>query len=384
MLLAGDVGATKTELAVISAEAGPLVPLARAEFASASFPDLATVARAFLRDLHFPVDRACLAVAGPVLAGRATLTNLPWQLDESTLARELGLGTVHLLNDLEATAWAVPLLQPEDSRTLNSGEPVAGGAIAVIAPGTGLGEAFLTWDGSRYRAHPSEGGHADFAPADDVQVGLLRYLRERYAHVSVERVCSGLGIPLIYAYLRDRGHAPEAPELATRLATAADRTPIILTTALDRTTPDPLCAATLETFLRILGAEAGNLALKVLATGGVYLAGGLPRHVLPVLQDGRFLEAFRRKGRFGDLLGRMPVRVIARNAALLGAAGVGLGETLGRLHRREQTHVGIHRGVGELPPRGLAPAEPQDDQPECPDHREDEQRGEERPDRRQV
>jgi glucokinase len=219
----------------------------------------------------------------------------------------------------------VPILQPDDLRTLNRGEAVPGGTIAVIAPGTGLGEAFLTWDGTGYRAHASEGGHADFAPMDATQVGLLQYLLQRSDHVSYEHVCSGIGIPNIYAYLKDSGALPESPARAARLARAADPTPVIAAAALDPAAPDPLSAATLETFVAILGAEAGNLALKVLATGGVYVAGGIPIHVAPLLEDGRFMRAFRRKGRFAELLSGVPVHLVATRAALIGAARYGFG-----------------------------------------------------------
>src|SRR5919202_3165460 len=176
MLLAGDIGGTKTALAVFSPEAGPHV---QAEFPSARYPNLEAIVRAFLAQFTLPIDQACFAVAGPVIAGRAKITNLPWVIDAAMLRQELRLGMVTLLNDLEAIAWAVPILQPDDVRTLNQGEAVPGGTIAVIAPGTGLGEAFLTWDGTDYHAHASEGGHTDFAPMDATQVGLLQYLLQR-------------------------------------------------------------------------------------------------------------------------------------------------------------------------------------------------------------
>jgi len=195
----------------------------------------------------------------------------------------------------------------------------------VIAPGTGLGEAFLASNGERYRAHPSEGGHASFAPNDDLQIELLRYLQKRIGHVSCERVCSGLGLPNIYAFLKDSGYAEEPDWLAAKLASAADPTPVIVTTALDAERSCELCLATLRTFVSILGAEASNLALKVLATGGVYIGGGIPPRILPVLQEPYFMRAFLNKGRFTDIVERMPVHVILNpKAALLGAASYGL------------------------------------------------------------
>jgi glucokinase len=196
--------------------------------------------------------------------------------------------------------------------------------LAVIAPGTGLGEAFLTWDGIRYRPFPSEGGHADFAPTTELQAGLLVHLLRRFGHVSVERVCSGPGLFNIYEYLRESGHAPESAEVARGLAAAEERPRIIGEAALRRPAPDPLSRAALEMFVAILGTEAGNLALKVLSTGGVYLAGGIPPRILPALGDGRFMRAFVAKGRLGEVLARVPVYVVALRAALLGAALRGL------------------------------------------------------------
>ena len=324
MLLAGDIGGTKTALAIFSSENGPRAPLTQAEYHSGDYPDLAAVVRTFLAATALPVDSACFDVAGPVLGGRAHATNLPWVLDEAALARELGIPTVRLLNDLEALARAIPLLEPDDLHSLNTGEADPRGTIAVIAPGTGLGEAFLTWDGTRYRAHPSEGGHADFAPTDDVQIGLLEYMLKRYDHVSYEHVCSGIGIPHLYAFLRERGCEPESPEIAMRLTTASEPTKAICDAALHPTSPDALCAATLDLFLAILGAEAGNLALKVLATGGVYLGGGIPMHIAPAVGRGPCMAAFRAKGRFTELLNRVPVHLIVRRAALIGAADCGL------------------------------------------------------------
>lgn len=324
MLLAGDIGGTKTDLAVFSVEKGPRAPLAQARFKSADFPGLEAIARKFLAEINMPVNRACFAVAGPVIGGGAKLTNLPWKVHEDALREALDFREVYLLNDLEAIAAAVPQLLPSDMQTLFAGAPVAGGAIAVIAPGTGLGESFLTWDGSAYVAQASEGGHASFAPTSPVEIELLRYLEERYEHVSCERACSGSGIPDLYDFLKQSEAAPASPEMAARLAAADDRTPLVLQAGLDSPESCSLCAATLRLFISILGAEAGNLALKVLATGGLYLGGGIPRRILPALENGRFLEALRRKGRMTGLLKRVPVHVITSRVALMGAACCGL------------------------------------------------------------
>jgi glucokinase len=323
LLLAGDIGGTKAALAIYSAERGPRAPLVQSEFPSGKYASLGAVVREFLTSTNLTVGRARFAVAGPVLAGRSQVTNLPWLLSETDLQAELQLDSVHLVNDLEAIADAMTMLGPKDLHTLNPGEAAPGGARAVIAPGTGLGEAFLIWDGSRYGAYPSEGGHADFAPSSEQQAGLLVNLLNRYGHVSVERVCSGPGLVHIYQYLRDSNPAAESDQLARALAASESQPPLIGEAAL-RAPADPLARAAVEMLVAILGAEAGNLALKVLSTGGVYLAGGIPQRILPVLEEGRFLRAFTAKGRFHELLSRMPVYVVALHAALLGAAHRGL------------------------------------------------------------
>ena len=325
MLLAGDIGGTKTDVAVYSRETGPYTPRAKAEVPSADYGSLEAIAAEFLTKVKQPVDRACFAVAGPVIGGRAKITNLPWVIEESTIAKELKLESVHLMNDLEAIAFAIPSLRTNDVHTLNAGVPVLKGAIAVIAPGTGLGESFLTWDGSSYIAHSSEGGHTSYAPTDEIQIGLLAYMLKRFDHVSYEQVCSGIGIPHIYEYLRSNGYAPERPEVAEAIMAARDPSPTIIKFGLDPAQPSALCAATLAMLISILGDEAGNLALKMLATRGVYLAGGIATHVLPALESQRFMQAFTRKGRFAELMARMPIHVIVTGAALVGAASYGLG-----------------------------------------------------------
>lgn len=324
MLLAGDIGGTKTNLAVFSMDQGEdgwKKPLAEATFPSARYPSLEALVEEFQGQHHFKIVRASFGVAGPVVAGRATITNLPWVLEENHLKNALGIPAVNLLNDLNAIAHGVPYLEKDDLHTLNAGQPVEKGSIAVVAPGTGLGEAFLTWESGHYHPHTSEGGHADFAPADALQLELLRYLQQRYTHVSFERVCSGKGLPNIYAFLKETGHASEPDWLAEQLATVTDPTPIIVDNALDKEHVCEICAMTLQIFVSILGAEAGNMALKVLATGGVYLGGGIPPRILPFLSEGRFMQAFLRKGRLSDVLIPIPVYVILNpNIALLGAA----------------------------------------------------------------
>jgi glucokinase len=324
LLLAGDVGGTKTALALFSAARGPRTPLREAVFPTARYASLGPMLREFLAGADVRVERASIAVAGPVQAGRALVTSRSWHFGEAELAEEIRVPSVHILNDLEAIALATVVLQPGDLHVLNAGKPVAGGAVAVIGPGTGLGESFLAWNGARYLAFPSEGGHADFAPATDLQARLLAHVTARFGHVSIERVCSGPGLLTIYDFLRESGHAPESTEMARRLATAEDKPRTITEAALRPSDPDPLAHAALELFVSILGAEAGNLALKVLATGGVYLAGGIPMRILPALEEGRFMRAFLAKGRMREFLMPLPVHVITSRAALLGAALRGL------------------------------------------------------------
>ncbi|MFN2564688.1 MAG: glucokinase [Gemmatimonadaceae bacterium] len=328
MLLAGDIGATHARLALVSLEAGLARPVREASFPSQRYPSLEAVVREFLGPPAPPVDRAVFAVAGPVVRGAAELTNLGWVISEEGLRDALGVASVRLLNDVVALAYGVPRLAEDALRTLQRGAAEAHGAIAVVAPGTGLGEAFLTWDGDAYRAHPAEAGHTDFAPADELQGELLAWLRGRFDHVSFERVCSGQGIPNLYDFLKERDAAPEQPLLAERLAAADDRTPLIVDAAFDERAPCALCLATLDLFAAILAAEAGNAALRVLATGGVYLGGGMPRRVLPLLEREHFLESFRSKDRMAALLAEIPLHVIvARGVALRGAAYVALTRT---------------------------------------------------------
>ena len=326
MLIAGDTGGTKTELAIFSNEGGPHSPLAQVKVHSADYPSLEVIVKEFLAKVDKPVDRACFAVPGPVIGGRVKTTNLPWTIEDKSLAQELNLNlkSVHLINDLEAIARAVPILRPSDVITINSGEAVPRGAIAVIAPGTGLGESFLTWDGSRYLAHSSEGGHADFAPTDQRQIGLLEYLFKKFDHVSFEHVCSGIGIPLIYGYLRDVERIPERTEVAQLMAAAGDPSFVIINHALGPSDVSQLCAETVDLFVSILASEAGNLAVKVLATGGVYVAGGVVVHTLAALQRPGFMESFKRKGRFAELMSRIPIHAVVSQAALAGAAAYGL------------------------------------------------------------
>jgi len=325
-VLIGDIGGTKTILAVFSSESGPNKPLVEKTYPSGGYKSLEAIISAFLASIDLPVSAGCFGVAGPVVAGRSQITNLTWVVDAENLTRTFGW-PARLLNDLEAVAYAVPILQPDDIFTISAGTPMPGGNIAVVAPGTGLGEAFLTYKDGHYYAHASEGSHVSFGPVGELQIGLLRYLNTQgFSHVSYERVCSGgLGIPHLYAYLKEINFAEEPAWLANKLAASDDVTPVILSAAMDNEKPCALARGVLDLFVAILGAEAGNEALKVLASGGIYLGGGISPRILDELQKPAFLEALRAKGRFREMLTRYPVQVILNaKAGLLGAAAHGL------------------------------------------------------------
>jgi glucokinase len=348
LMLAGDLGGTKTDLIIFSPQSGPRAPLVEASFPSAGYSRPEALVSQFLSQvqLHQKIDRASFGVAGPVVGGHAKITNLPWVLNESQLREALNLSQVRLLNDLQAVACAVPHLYAQDLYTLNAGQPAVGGAKAVIAPGTGLGQAYLVGEGSRYRAYASEGGHADFAPNSVLEIELLKYLQQRFGHISYERVCSGIGLPHIYAFLKESGYDQEPSWLAEELTAAKDPTPVIVSAALDEQRRCRLCAATLEVFSSVLGAAAGNWALHTLATGGVYLGGGLSRRILPVLRQGHFMQSFQSKGRLSHLMEQIPLEVILNpKAALLGAAYHGLEE----LEAKRSSHGARDRS---RPPHG--------------------------------
>lgn len=324
MLLAGDIGGTKTNLAIFLPEGDP-EPQIQATFKSTDYPSLEAVVQQFLAEHDVSVTKAAFGVAGPVIRGESKVTNLPWAISETILQKTLGLDKVKLLNDLEATAYGIPHLSPSDLLVLND-RPPGIGHKAVIAPGTGLGEAILIHDRGHYHVIPSEGGHVDFAPRNPFEIELLRYLMGKFGHVSYERVCSGMGIPNIYAFLKESHFADESPRVAEALRHSVDPTPVIVNAALAGECE--LSTETLNAFISILGAEAGNLALKVMATGGVYIGGGIPPRILPKLKSerSRFIDAFTQKGRFAEVVSQIPVYVILNDkAALFGTACYGLG-----------------------------------------------------------
>ncbi|HEX2207025.1 MAG TPA: glucokinase [Longimicrobium sp.] len=323
LLLAGDVGGTKTVLALVS-ECGAVA--AEAVFPSREYATLETVVTAFLRAHPAAVRSAAFSVAGPVIGGRANITNLPWRLDEGVLARAVGVRRVLLVNDLQATAYAIPHLGPEQVTQVLPGEPDPAGVRAVLAVGTGLGEAMLVPDPAGFLALPTEGGHTDFAPRNALQRRLLAHLSRASEHVSYEHVCSGMGIATLYRFLADLpGAPPPPPALAARLAAGGDVTPALVRAGMNAAGGCPACRRTLRLLASILGAETGNAALRSLATGGVYLGGGIPPRILPVLRGRAFREGFLRKGPMSRLMERIPVFVILEpRAALLGAARYGV------------------------------------------------------------
>ncbi|GCE30656.1 glucokinase [Dictyobacter alpinus] len=335
MLLAGDIGGTKTNLALYASKDDLRTPLREAKLPSAQYATLAALVHDFIKQVDLSdikIERAVFGVAGPVVAGKAKITNLPWRMEEKQLEQTLNIPSVTLLNDLAAMATAIPLLRSTDLHILNAGKPASHGTLAVVSPGTGLGEATLTWDGAHYRVHPSEGGHVDFAPTNAFEIGMLIYLLERMPHVSYEHVCSGIGLPNIYAYVKTSGMFDEPAWLRDKMAQTKDITPLIVQGAMGTSTDglagsheqEPICVATVKAFASILGAEAGNMALKTLATGGIYLGGGLPPRMLPFLEDPEFLRAFTSKGRFAEMLKDFPIYVVLNSkVGLIGAASFG-------------------------------------------------------------
>jgi len=318
MILAGDIGGTTTRLALCEETPGGPVPRVQADFPSPKYPGLEAILSEFLHERGGTVRAACFGVAGPVRQGRVETPNLSWVVDASSLAKQIGVPQVELLNDLEATAQGTLALRAEDLEVLQAGDPLPRGNRAVIAAGTGLGEAGLVHDGKSYRPLASEGGHADFAARDKLEVELMLHLTEVHGHVSYERVVSGPGLVALYRFLRDSGRGEE-PEWLTRKLASEDAAAVISHAALENSSD--LCVLALDRFASLYAAEAANLALKLLATGGVYLGGGIAPKILPKLREPVFLESFLDKGRYRGLLENVPVHVILnQRTALLGAA----------------------------------------------------------------
>jgi len=307
-------------VALFEAEARGLRLLRDATLPSADFKSLEAVVRRFLGEGPAPrIAAACFGVAGPVVDGRCVTTNLPWEADEASLAKAIPARRVRLLNDLEAAAYGVLTLPPRALAPIQRGEARKGNMV-LIAAGTGLGEAILLWDGARHRVSASEGGHADFGPRSELEIDLLRFLKREFDHVSYERVLSGPGLHNIYRFLRGRGHAPEPSWLRDRMER---EDPSAVVSEVGLAGGHPLCTTALDLFVSIYGSEAGNLALKALALGGVFIGGGIAPKIRAKLTDGNFLRTFCDKGRYRDLLRSIPVHlVLDPRAPLLGAASV--------------------------------------------------------------
>lgn len=321
LILAADIGATKTNLGLFPLDPGQ--PSIREETCrTGDFTDAGALIAGFLSACGTPkLYRACLGVPGPVLDNQSHTTNLPWIIDGAKLAGDLRIPEVMLVNDLEATATAVPWLHEDDLYTINRGHPRKEGNIAVISPGTGLGEGFLTLDAAgRYTAHPSEGGHSDFAPTNPREIELLQYLQGILGHVSYEQVCSGVGLMNLYGFVKKAYGDTEPVWLSDLLTEAPDPSRVIIESALDEARPCLLCHETMKLFVAILGAEAGNLALKTMATGGVYVGGGITPRISRILDSSLFLKGFFNKGRISRILSDIPVHVIMNHKAPLAGA----------------------------------------------------------------
>ncbi len=342
LLLAGDIGGTKTILRLVDDHDGEQHLLHQQRYASPSYPSLDPIVQDFLTQAQQTLDRdpspsaACFAIAGPVVNQRAKLTNLPWQLDAQQLEQSLKIAKVELINDFSAVGYGCINLPAEDLHTLQAGERQEHGPIAVIGAGTGLGQGYLIWGGDHYHVYPSEGGHADFAPRSELEFGLLTYLQKRYGRISVERVVSGQGIVSIYQYLRDSDYAstldPASGSSQSELGQAVqtwesqpegektlDPAAMISEAALNHS--DPLAEKTMEMFVSLYGSEVGNLGLKLLSTGGIYVAGGIAAKILPLLQSGPFLDSLLDKGRLSSVLKMMPIQIVQNTeVGLIGAA----------------------------------------------------------------
>ena len=337
-LLAGDIGGTKTILRLVEVTEVTLTEktfktVREAQYISASFPDLVPMVREFLaQDKYLRPELACFAIAGPVVNNTCNLTNLSWVLDARRLEIELDIPKISLLNDFAANSFGILGLKDFDVHTLQAGEAREDSPIAVIGAGTGLGEAFLVPHGKKYQIFASEGGHTDFAPRNDLETELLKYLQVKLnvKHVSVERVVSGQGIASIYQFLRDSKFAPETPEIAERIKLwereskkTIDPAAIISQAAFKQS--DRLCEKTMDIFIEAYGAETGNLALKLLSYGGIYIAGGIAGKILPLMQDGRFLDTFKDKGRVSTLIEAIPVHIVLNpQVGLVGSVLYGL------------------------------------------------------------
>jgi glucokinase len=318
MILAGDIGGTSTRLAFFTVEGGRVNLVVEKVYSSRGHKSLDEIVVEFVSHHRLAIELACFGIAGPVQHGRVQTPNLPWVVDQETLARELRIPSVWLINDLLANTYGILTLEEKEFAVLNAGAPNAVGNAAVISAGTGLGEAGIYWDGKRYHPFACEGGHSDFAPRNELEIYLLRYLIAKFGRASCERVVSGPGLRNIFDFLRETGRG-EAPDWLLAEMEEKDPSAVIARAALDG--KSELCVKALDILISCFGAEAGNLALKMLATGGVFIGGGIAPKIIQKLRERAFIDAFTQKGRFTHLLESIPVRVILNDkAALFGAA----------------------------------------------------------------
>ncbi len=318
MILAGDIGGTNARLAYFQPQNGHLRLVSERVFPSREHSELGEIVTQFLEDSDTRPEVACFGIAGPVRNGRVETSNLPWIVEQSRLAKQIHLPATLLINDLEASAWGIGALAAADLVPLNKVSGPAVGNQGVIAPGTGLGEAGLFWDGNRHYVFACEGGHTDFGPQGDLQIELVRFLERRFGHVSYERILSGPGLVNVYEFLLESGCGKESPELAAAIQ-KGDPAAAISRAAVDNSSP--LAVKALDLWIAVYGAEAANLALKVMATGGLFLAGGISPKILTKLTGPAFMKSFVEKGRLRPLLESIPVQVVMNDkAGLLGAA----------------------------------------------------------------
>lgn len=319
IVLAGDIGGTRTRLALVTLGPRPPRLVGEQDFATQQTTALAPLVHDFLARQAGPKpERACFGVAGPVVDGHVRLSNVDWELDEAALGSAIGIPTTRIINDFAAIGYAIPLLTPDDAVALQAGTPHPHAPIAIIGAGTGLGHAYLVWGAGGYHVQTSEAGHADFAPRTPLEAQLAGFLRTQHAHVSWERVVSGPGLVSTYEFLATRGASVDA---LTIRALLAEPDPAAAVTARALAGSDMACVEALDIFISAYGAQAANFALAIGALGGVYIAGGIAPRILAKLSEGEFLRAFRAKGRLADVLSKIPVRVITRaGAGLIGAA----------------------------------------------------------------
>ncbi|MHA2168423.1 MAG: glucokinase [Candidatus Kariarchaeaceae archaeon] len=324
MLLAGDVGATKTDLAVFSEES--LKPLVEKRHLNNDFRDFTSLIHHFLEEIDYEISSVCIGVAGPVIDGEVKITNWDWSIKETTLMDELSVENLKLLNDLEALCHYIPALQSSEIFTLHTGNRKSKHNIAVLGIGTGLGQAFMTWNGIGYDVHPSEGGHCDFAPKNQLQIELLQYLQDKYDQIDVDKLCSAIGIRNIVSFFHNKGLHKQDETFASLLFSSKDLAREVINNARSDN-PHNLSLKTMNLLATILASEIGNVALKLLPYSGIYLGGGIPPQIIPFLQSNHFQDAFYGKGPLNYLMKNFPLHVILNSkASMLGAAKFGFSQ----------------------------------------------------------